>query len=197
MWLCQCDVVSGMYTMCKRREVGSVVDWAKGRGFEFESEEGWKGGGLVVGWGGCECDGLVSNTLSLSVSVTSTHSSRVSHSPVCFKAIVLLPLQSVCWCCCVVPLLPFVQSPFSLTIVFGDDVVAEQPSQSCLVIHNTVYHVTPCALLSSEHRSSFHNKTPTHQSIDISICSFHCFNIFSIFIFMFQRSTAQSKYLVC
>ena len=67
-------------------------------------------GGLVVGWGGCECDGLVSNTLSLSLSATSTHPSMVSHSPVCFKAIVLLSLQSVCWCCCVVPLLPFAQS---------------------------------------------------------------------------------------
>ena len=27
------------------------------------------------------------------------------------KPLCLLPLQSVCWCCCVVPLLPFVQSP--------------------------------------------------------------------------------------
>ena len=27
-----------------------------------------KGWGLVVGWGGCECDGLVSNTLSLPMS---------------------------------------------------------------------------------------------------------------------------------
>ena len=27
-----------------------------------------KGWGFVVGWGGCECDGLVSNTLSLSMS---------------------------------------------------------------------------------------------------------------------------------
>ena len=26
------------------------------------------------------------------------------------KPLCLLPLQSVCWCCCVVPLLPFVQS---------------------------------------------------------------------------------------
>ena len=48
-----------------------------------------KGGGLVVGWGGCECDGLVSNTLSLPMSATSTHPTMVSHSPVCFKAIVL------------------------------------------------------------------------------------------------------------
>ena len=47
-------------------------------------------GGLVVGWCGCECDGLVSNTLSLSMSATSTHPSMVSHSPVCFKAIVFV-----------------------------------------------------------------------------------------------------------
>ena len=65
----------------------------------------------MVGRGGCECDGLVSNTLSLSLSVTSTHPSMVNHSAVCFKAIVLLPLQSVCWCCCVVPLFaPCLQS---------------------------------------------------------------------------------------
>ena len=31
---------SGMRTMCKRRGVESVVEWAEGRGFEFESEEG-------------------------------------------------------------------------------------------------------------------------------------------------------------
>ena len=45
---------------------------------------------MVVGWCGCECDGLVSNTLSLSMSATSTHPSMVSHSPVCFKAIVFV-----------------------------------------------------------------------------------------------------------
>ena len=28
----------------------------------------------------------------------------------CVSKPLLLPLQSVCWCCCVVPLLPFVQS---------------------------------------------------------------------------------------
>ena len=105
--------------------------------------------GVMVGWGGCECDGLVSNTLSLSMSATSTHPSMVSHSPVCFKAIVLQPLQSVCWCCCVVPLLPIVQS-FSLTVWIWGEVIAEQPSHSCLVIHNTVCHVTPCIFLSSE-----------------------------------------------
>ena len=33
---------------------------------------------------------------------------------------------------------------------FGDDVIAEQPSHQCLVVHNTVCHVTPCVFLSSE-----------------------------------------------
>ena len=104
VWLWQC----GMHTTCKRRWVGSVVEWAEGRGLSLRVK---RVGGLVVGWHGCECDGLVSNTLSLSMSATSTHPSMVSHSAVCFKAIVFLPLQSMCWCCCVVPLLPFVQSP--------------------------------------------------------------------------------------
>ena len=35
---------------------------------------------------------------------------------------------------------------------FGDDVVAEQPSHPCLVIHNTVSHVTPFVLSFSESR---------------------------------------------
>ena len=33
---------------------------------------------------------------------------------------------------------------------FGDDVIAEQPSHPCLVVHNTVCHVTPFVLPSSE-----------------------------------------------
>ena len=33
---------------------------------------------------------------------------------------------------------------------FGGDVIAEQPSHPCLGIHNTVCHVTPCVLPSSE-----------------------------------------------
>ena len=33
---------------------------------------------------------------------------------------------------------------------FGDDVVAEQPSHSCLLVYDTVCHVTPCIFLSSE-----------------------------------------------
>ena len=36
------------------------------------------------------CDGLVSKTFSLSMSATPTHPSMVSHSPVCFKAIVFV-----------------------------------------------------------------------------------------------------------
>ena len=33
---------------------------------------------------------------------------------------------------------------------FGDDVVAEQPSHPCLVVHDAMGHVTPCVFLSSE-----------------------------------------------
>ena len=35
---------------------------------------------------------------------------------------------------------------------FGDDVIAEQPSHPCLVVHNTVCHVTPFVLPFSESR---------------------------------------------
>ena len=48
---------------------------------------------FVVGWGGCECDGLVSITLVLSMSTTSI----VSHAELGFKTIVLLLFQSMCW----------------------------------------------------------------------------------------------------
>ena len=76
-------------------------------------------GVLVVGWGGCECDGLVSNTLSLSVLVTSTHPSMVNHSPVCFKAIVFVTTSIsvlVLLCCPTFALCPF---PFTLMIGFS------------------------------------------------------------------------------
>ena len=72
--------------MCKRRGAGSVVEWAEGRGLSLRVKRDERVVSLVVGWGGCECDGLVSNTLSLSMSATSTHLSMVSHSPVCFQS---------------------------------------------------------------------------------------------------------------
>ena len=90
---------------------GVLWNGQKAGGLSLRVKRDERMGGLVVGRGGCECHGLVSNTLSLSMPVTSTHPSMVSHRPVCFKAIVLLPLQSVCWSCGVVPLLPFVQFP--------------------------------------------------------------------------------------
>ena len=37
--MCGCGSVR-CNTMCKRRGVGSVVEWAECKGFEFESEEG-------------------------------------------------------------------------------------------------------------------------------------------------------------
>ena len=146
MWLCSVEC-----TECGRGGVGSVVEQAEGRGLSLRVKRDERVEGLVVGWGGCECDGLVSNTLSLSMSVTSTHPSVVSHSSVCFKAVRCIVVTSISvlmmLCCPTFSLCPFT---FSLTIGFGDDVIAEQPSHPCLVIHNTVCHVTPCIFLSSE-----------------------------------------------
>ena len=88
--MCGCGSVTCTRCAKRRKGVGSVVEWAEGKGFEFESEEGCKGWSLVVGWGGCECHGLVSNTLSLSMSAAAIHPSMVSHSAVCFKAIVFV-----------------------------------------------------------------------------------------------------------
>ena len=45
----------------------------KGGGLSLRVKRDERVEGLVVGWGGCECDGLVSNTLSLSMTPTSTH----------------------------------------------------------------------------------------------------------------------------
>ena len=107
--------------------------------------------GLVVGWGGCECDGfgakhfVIVNVSHINPSLNGQPQSSV--------------FQSHCVCChfnqCVCAAVlshfcPFVPSPFSLMIGFVDDVIAEQPSHPCLVIHNTVHHVIPLIFLSSE-----------------------------------------------
>ena len=85
------------------------------------------------------CDGLVSNTLSLSL----------PHQPITQWSATLQCVSKPLCCChfnqCVVSAVlshvcPFVQIPFSLTIRFGDDVITEHPPHSCLVIHNTVCH---------------------------------------------------------
>ena len=60
----------------------------------------------------------------------------------CFKACVLLEAQQVFWCWDVLSTRGIVQKALGKRNGFGDDVVAQQPSHSCLVIHNTVCHVT-------------------------------------------------------
>ena len=110
--MCCCDSVA--CTQCAKGEGWGVLrNGQKAGGLSLRVKRDERVGGLVVGWGGCVCHGLVSIILSLSssMSVTSTHPSMVSHSPVCFKADVLLPLQSVCWCCCVVPLFAPLSNP--------------------------------------------------------------------------------------
>ena len=66
-------------------------------GVEFESERGMKG---WVWW----LDGVDVSVMVWCQTLChckchphKTHPSMVSHSPVCLKAIVLFPLQSVCW----------------------------------------------------------------------------------------------------
>ena len=70
----------------------------------------------------------------------------VKGSHVCIKACVLLQGQQVFfWCWDVLPTQDIVQKALGKSIGFGDDVVAQQPpSYPCLVVHNTVCHVTPC-----------------------------------------------------
>ena len=71
---------------------------------------------------------------------------------VCIKACVLLEAQQVFWCWDVLPTLGIVQKALGKRNGFGDDVVAQQPPHPCLVVHNTVCHVTPCVFPFSEPR---------------------------------------------
>ena len=50
----------------------------------------------MVGWGGCECDDLVSNTVI--VNAAAIHPSVVSYIAVCIKADVFLPDRPISWC---------------------------------------------------------------------------------------------------
>ena len=79
------------------------------------------------------------------MSATCTRPSCVRSSHVCIKACVLLQGQHVCWCWDVLPTRGIVQKALEKRNGFGDDVVAQQPPHPCLVVHNTVCHVTPCA----------------------------------------------------
>ena len=48
------------HNMQKGEGQESVVEWAEGRGgLSLRVKRDEKGEGFVVGWGGCECDGLV------------------------------------------------------------------------------------------------------------------------------------------
>ena len=88
---------------------------------------------------------------------TLCHCHCLPHQPIPqWSATVQCVSKQMC-CChfiqCVVAVLyhfPLCPIPFSLMNDFGDDVIAEQPSHPCLVIHNAVCHVTPCVFLSSE-----------------------------------------------
>ena len=84
---------------------------------------------------------------STAVDVSHMHTSLmcVMGSHVCIKACVFLQVQRVFCCWDVLPTGGIVQKVLGKRNGFGDDVVAVQPPHSCLVVHNTVCHVTPCA----------------------------------------------------
>ena len=86
-----------MHTMCKG-EGWVLWNGQNARGLSLRVKRDERVVGLIVGRGGCECDGLVSNTLSSSMSATPTHLSMVSHSLVCIKVNVFLPARPISWC---------------------------------------------------------------------------------------------------
>ena len=102
---------------------------------------------MIDGWCGSECHGVVINNCQcqpMHPSLMCEEQSCVYQSR-CVLASLINFLVLMCparfWTLC---------DAFRKWNGFGDDVVAEQPSHPCLVIHNTVCHVTPCVFLSSE-----------------------------------------------
>ena len=113
--------------MCKRRWEGRVLWNGQKARFEFESEEGWKGG--CCGWMGWMCVMAWCQTLFHYQCLPHQLIPQWSATVQCVsKPLCLLPLLSVCLCCCVVPL--FALGPFSfLTVIgFGDIVIPIQSS---------------------------------------------------------------------
>ena len=59
---------------------------------------------------------------------------------------------------------------------FGDDVIAEQPSHPCLVVHDAVCHVTPCVFL----------------LVDLGI-----HGVFYLFVYFISQSRQNCVILLC
>ena len=95
------------------------MEWAECRGLSLRVKRDERVGGLVVGWGGCECDGLVSNTLSLSVPATSTHLSMASQSSVLQSHCAVATSISVLVLLCFLTFSPFVQSLSHWSLALG------------------------------------------------------------------------------
>ena len=102
---------------------------------------------LIGGWCGSECDGVFHRQLSMSV-----------HPPVPHPCGTVMCVSKPV-CCCELSQFDGVGMSCQMRTMskslrkwngFGDDVVAEHPSHSCLVVHNTVCHVTPFVLPFSE-----------------------------------------------
>ena len=102
--------------------------------------------GLVVGLCGSECHGVVINTCQC----LPMHPSLICEEQSCVSKLVCsckldqfhgVDVSCQVWTLC---------KAFRKWNCFGDDVVAEQPSHPCLVVHDTVCHATACIFLSSE-----------------------------------------------
>ena len=108
VWLWQC----GMHTVCKREGWSLLWNGQKAGGLSLRVKRDERVG---VWW----LDGVDVSVMAWCQTLCFCQCQ--SHQPIpqlsatvqCVsKSLCLLPLKSVCWCCCVVPLLPFVQSIF-------------------------------------------------------------------------------------
>ena len=139
---CNCTwtiFVPWIITLYIKREVGNIMLWPHAMACWVRVEREWKRVGLIYGWCGSEYHGVVINTcpcLPMHPSLVWGTVTCVS-KPMC--SCKLDQFHSVDMCCQVWTLCKV----FRKWNGFGDDVITEQPSHPCLVIHNTVCHVTP------------------------------------------------------
>ena len=113
VWLWQCG-----WTQCaKGEEWGVLRNGQKAGGLSLRVKRDERVVGLVVGWVDVSVMAWCQTLCHCQCQATSTHPSMVSHSPVCFKAIVFVatPISVFVLLCC--PTFALCPIPFSLAIV--------------------------------------------------------------------------------
>ena len=102
---------------------------------------------MIGGWCGSECHGVFHQQLSMSAHAPVSHpESTVTCVSQPVYSCELNQFDGVGMSCQMWALC----EAFRKWNGFGDDVIAEQPSHPCLHVHNTVCHVTPFVVPSSE-----------------------------------------------